>query len=117
MGDIHCGCNFSRFRWSIFFISVKGTDEDNNEYCTFVGVPESYQATFNRIDSVLYSFAPFTIMCLVNSAIIYKFMRAKCRSSQEGTQLTSQALSKSATKGMAMLITVSITFIILSLMS
>ena len=69
----------------------------------------------NRIDSTLYSYAPFTIMIITNCAIIYKFMKAKLRSNnQRCTESTNQALSKSAVKGTAMLITVSITFILLT---
>ena len=69
----------------------------------------------NRIDSTLYSYAPFTIMIITNCAIIYKFMKAKLRSNnRRGTESTNQALSKSAVKGTGMLITVSITFILLT---
>ena len=66
--------------------------------------------------SFLYSFGPFAIMVVTNLAIICKFMEAKWASRKNYRQgeLTSQALSKSASRGTAMLVTVSMTFIILT---
>ena len=70
---------------------------------------------FNKIDAVLYSFGPFAIIGLLNVAIIYKFVKAKLESEHAGTnESTNQALSKSAMRGTAILITVSITFILLT---
>ena len=66
-------------------------------------------------DSVLYSFGPFTLMFATNFAIALKFMRAKCRKSLNSlTESTDQALAKSATRGTAMVVTVSKTFLILT---
>ena len=94
-----------------FFIMKK--HEDN--YCEYIQVPESYIMIVNRIDSVLYSFAPFVIMGLLNIAIIYKFVKAKLESVRTSkTESTNQALSKSAMRGTAILITISITFILLT---
>ena len=53
-------------------------------------------------------------MIITNCAIIYKLLMAKFLTKRRGTESTCQALSKNATKGTAMLITVSITFIILT---
>ena len=54
-------------------------------------------------------------MLLVNCAIIAKFMKAKCQNiMQSSTESTSQALNKYARKGTAMVVTVSVTFIILT---
>ena len=64
------------------------------------------------VDSVLYSFAPFVLMFTTNFAIIFKFMTAKCYNNS--TDSTNQALVKSATRGTAMVVTVSVTFIILT---
>ena len=64
------------------------------------------------VDSVLYSFGPFVFMFITNFAIVFKFMKAKCK--QNSTESTSQALSKSATRGTAMVVTVSVTFLILT---
>ena len=51
-------------------------------------------------------------MFITNFAIVFKFMRAKCNSNS--TESTNQALAKSATRGTAMVVTVSITFILLT---
>ena len=68
-----------------------------------------------RIDSTLYSFGTFTAMLLVNCAIVAKFMKAKCQNIfHNSTESTSQALNKYATKGTAMVVTVSITLIVLT---
>ena len=76
---------------------------------------QKHVAILDRIDSILYSFGPFTIMFLVNAAIIAKFMKAKCQNIfHNSTESTSQALNKYATKGTAMVVTVSVTFMILT---
>ena len=51
---------------------------------------------------------------LANFAIIYKFIKAKLKTTCGGTESTNQALSKSATRGTGMLLTVSFAFIILT---
>ena len=66
----------------------------------------------DNVDSALYSFGPFILMFITNSAIVFKFMKAKCKSNS--TESTNQALVKSATRGTAMVVTVSITFLILT---
>ena len=87
--------------------------EDN--YCEHINVSKSYTMTLNRIDASLYSFRPFVTISLFNLAIIYKFVKAKLETVREGTtESTNQALSKSAMRGTAILITVSITFILLT---
>ena len=43
-----------------FFFIVKANNKV--ELCEFIRVSESYTMTLNRIDAVLYSFAPFTII-------------------------------------------------------
>ena len=82
-------------------------------YC-LMNVPEPYISRIVRINYALYSLAPFTIMVLINGMIIYKFMRTSCVRDQGGTESTNQALSKSANRGTAMLITVSLAFLILT---
>ena len=101
---------FVAFDSQFFFIIKKVS----NSFCSFVRVPESYPLIFDRIDSVLYSFGPFTIMTLANCLIIYKFVNAICQNRQSGTESTSQALTKFAGKGTVMLVTISVTFIILT---
>ena len=55
-----------------------------------------------------------SLILLTNFAIALRFMRAKCRNIQSNsTESTNQALSKSATRGTAMVVTVSVTFLIL----
>ena len=75
-------------------------------------VLNDYRAIAQRIDSALYSFAPSLLMFTTNLAIVIKFMKAKCRSTS--TEFTNQALAKSATRGTAMVVTVSVTFLILT---
>ena len=87
--------------------------EDRYKGCLLSHVPERYKMIHSRIDAVLYSFAPFTVMVLANTAIIFKLLAAKLRSKRNGTESTCQALSKSAVKGTTML-TVSMMFIILT---
>ena len=77
--------------------------------CIIIGIS---WVTLRAVDSALYSFAPFSIMFITNFAIVFKFMRAKCKSSS--TESTNQALAKSATRGTAMVITVSVTFLLLT---
>ena len=64
------------------------------------------------MDSVLYSFGPLVLMFMSNFAIVFKFMKATCRSNS--TESTNHALVKAATRGTAMVITVSVTFLILT---
>ena len=64
------------------------------------------------LDSVLYSFGPFILMFMTHFAIVFKFMRAKCQ--HNSTESTNQALTKVATRGTAMVVTVSVTFLILT---
>ena len=93
-----------------FFFIVKA---NKSNLCEFIRVSESCTMTLNRIDAVLYSFAPFAIIGLFNLAIIYKFVKAKLESEHAGTtESTNQALSKSAMRGTAILITVSFTFLL-----
>ena len=69
----------------------------------------------NVVDSSLYSFGPFALMFITNFALVFKFMRVKCKLNQSySTESTDQALAKSATRGTAMVITVSVTFLILT---
>ena len=97
-----------------FFIIKANVLPNGNKFCIVDNVSEYYIFIYLKIESVLYSYGPFSIMVLTNGAIIYKFMQASCARDQGGTESTNQALSKSANKGTAMLITVSLTFLILT---
>ena len=58
----------------------------------------------SQIDAFLYSFIPLTVMFTANCLIILKFMIAKLKNRQGGTESVNQALSKSAVKGTVMLL-------------
>ena len=97
-----------------FFIRKSQFFRDGSIRCVIANVPRSYTLIHDRIEYTLYSFAPFTIIVVANGAIIYKFMQASCTHDQSGTESTNQALSRSANRGTAMLITVSLAFLILT---
>ena len=58
-----------------------------------------YRQILHAVDDALHSWGLFLIMFLTNFAIVFKFMRAKCKSNS--TESTNQALSKSSTRGTA----------------
>ena len=95
-------------------ITALKTRENGDKYCDWVNIPEGYDDIYWQIDSILDSFAPFTIMAIANCMIIFKFMMTKWQNHGGGTESVSQALSKSAVKGTVMLVTVSTVFIILT---
>ena len=67
------------------------------------------------VDSILYSYLQFALIVTTNTAIAFKFMRAKCKSNRSNsTESTNQALVKAATRGTAMVVTVSVTFLLLT---
>ena len=91
-----------------YLIVCEATVDKNNCVCGVTHVDMS-------VDSVLYSFLPFILMFLTNFAIVFKFIGAKCKSSQSNsTESTNQALVKSAMRGTAMVVTVSVTFLLLT---
>ena len=74
-----------------------------------------YTVILTAADSALYSFGPFTFMLSNNFAIIFKFMRPKCTIHlTNATESTNQALVKVATRGTTMVVTVSVTFLLLT---
>ena len=105
---------FIIFNAQSLFIYEAQTDSYGYDRCLYVRVSVTYRLVFFRLNSALYSFGPFILMIIFNSAIIYKFLKTKFRNRYADSQSTSQALVKSATKGTAMLLTVSFTFIILT---
>ena len=98
---------FAVYNFHLFFVVEASTDYSGINQCIWVNVPKNYQSSYNYVDSIIYSFAPFAIMIMANSAIIYKFMKAKWESRHGDTASTSQALSKAAERGTVMLITIS----------
>ena len=67
-----------------------------------------------KVDATLYSYLPFAVMGLANIAIIYKFIKAKLAIKRAGTESTNQALGNAAMRGTSILITVTLTFLILT---
>ena len=105
---------FIGFDLQYFFITKKFEDSFG-EYCDYGNVSWKYLTIlFSIVNATLYSYLPFSIMTFTNVAIIYKFVSVKWRNRQGNTDSTSQALSKSATMGTAMLLIISFTFIILT---
>ena len=100
--------------WFFVIKLEKGKFLTRNIICIFENYFMKYFMVYERIDGVLYSFGPFVIMGFTNIAIIYKFVKAKLASKHGGTKSTNQALSNAAMRGTAILITVTMTFIILT---
>ena len=106
--------SFALFSAQFFYIGETLT-KNGGLYCDYTKVSGEFRRIlFGIVIAILYSYGPFLIMIIANFAIIYKFISAKLKTSQEGTESTSQALSKSAMNGTAMLLTVSFSFIILT---
>ena len=103
---------FAGFNAQFIYIAKKKYTE-HGTYCSYGG-PEKYTVILMNIFGALYSYVPFVIIMLANFAIIYKFINAKLKTTRGGTESTNQALSKSATRGTGMLLTVSFAFIILT---
>ena len=102
------------FNLQFFFITEKFGDS-LGEYCYYGNVPKKYlNILFSIVIATLYSYGPFIIMTFTNVAIIYKFVSVKWRNRRGNTNSTSQALTKSATRGTAMLLIISFTFITLT---
>ena len=86
--------------------------KDGSVYCEF---RVTYLNLMMFVDSALYSFLPFILMFITNIAIVFKFTGAKCKSKQiNSTESTNQALVKAATRGTAMAVSVSVTFLLLT---
>ena len=100
---------------SVYMFAMKSKFmESAGRYGCFY-LDRSYQKALNTVDSIFYSYLPFTLIVTTNLAIAFKFMRAKCKS-KEGNSIecTNMALVKSATRGTAMVVTVSVTFLLLT---
>ena len=117
-------CTIRTAKWTTGVVGVVLAAYDTNNlfleyhwsapsyYCLF-NFDSNIISILNMIDSVLYSFGPFALMFITNFALVFKFMRAKCNQGNS-TESTNQALGKSATRGTAMVVTVSVTFLILT---
>ena len=102
---------------SFWFFVIKAQKEDGGAkyiVCAFEDFSLKTFLIWEKIDGVLYSFGPLALMFLANIAIIYKFVQAKMASKHGGTESSNQALGNAAMRGTAILITVTMTFIILT---
>ena len=86
---------FIIFNAQAFFIYDAKTYSDGYHLCLYIRVPSRYKVIFFHLNSALYSFGPFVLMIIFNSAIIYKFLKTKIQNSYSDSQSTSQALLKS----------------------
>ena len=98
---------------SLFFFIIKAGIIESSGYDTCVYTVDMSGA-LDILDSIIYSFGPFTFMFITYFAIVFKFIRSKFNSRSSSTESTNQALVKAATRGTAMVITVSVTFLILT---
>ena len=105
LGIFLAGCNVHWFFVLESYLSVVS----GSYICVF---NNHYRGMMAIVDSVLFSFGAFALIFVVNFAIVFRFMGAKCKSNS--TESTNQALVKSATRGTAMVVTVSVNFIILT---
>ena len=94
-----------------FFLESHFIKSSGRHICS-LNFESNVVSILNAVDSVLYLFGPFALMFITNFAIVFKFMSAKCKSNS--TESTNQALSKSATRATAVVIIVSVTFLILT---
>ena len=107
VGIILAGYNF------IYFVDMNSVTITPGRHICRIKGSHDYKVILYAINSVLYSFEPFTFMLITNFAIVFKFMRAKCNQNNS-TESTNQALAKSATRGTAMVVTVSVAFLLLT---
>ena len=101
------------FNSQFIFITDVIESQNGYEYCFHFNVPYSYVSVlYGIIIPLLYSYGPFTIIIIINGAIMYTFAVAKWRNSYGHSSLTDQTLSKSAVRGTTMLLTVFCIYII-----
>ena len=96
---------------SMYFVAFETIIKPSgNKDCVLNG---KYMIALWSVDSVLYSFGPLALMLTTNIAIVFKFMTAKCKGTNE-TESTNKTLAKSANRGTAMVVIVSVTFLFLN---
>ena len=111
MGDWYCWDILAGYNILHFFDAESRFSKSYDRHvCIFV---LDYWKIRYAVDSALYSFGPFVLMFITNFAVVFKFMRAMCTQNNL-TESKNQALAKSATRGTVMVVTVSITFLILT---
>ena len=97
-----------------WFLVVKQHRAGLGYFCDYEDYFVKYVLLHSLIDSIIYSLGPFFIMGLTNIAIIHKLVKAKLVSKHGRTESMNQALSNATMRGTAILITVTMTFIILT---
>ena len=96
---------------SVYFVAFETTIKPSgSKNCLRNG---KYMIALWSVDSVLYSFGPLVLMLITNVAMVFKFMSAKCKTNKSA-EMTKQALAKAATRGTAMVVIVSVTFLLLN---
>ena len=101
---------------NIFWFFVIGAvykEKSRNTTCRYKDFILDYILTILKVDGVISFWGPFAIMACCTSAIIYKFVQAKRAFKRGGTESTNQALGSAAMRGTAILIAVTITFMVL----
>ena len=107
-GVLYAGWNSQ----DLVFYTTRFSQSRGRRVCTF---PGDWDKSLALVDSFLYSFGPFVVMSLTNIAIVIKFLNAKCKNIENNsTESTNQALSKAATRGTAMVVSVSVMFLLLT---
>ena len=96
---------------SVYFVAIDTIVKPSGKKgCVWNG---KYIVPLWSVDSILYSFGPLTLMLITNVAIVLKFTIAKCKR-KISAETTKHALAKAATRGTAMVVTVSIIFLLLN---
>ena len=98
---------------SVYIFVTEVWEFSGRQLCGIRAIRGKDWEALNFVDSVLYSFGPFVLMFITNFALVFIFMRAKCKSTNS-TESTNQAVAKVATRGTVMVVTVSVTFLILT---
>ena len=71
------GLIFIIFNTQAFFIYDAQVHSNGGIICIYIRVPETYRLVFYRLNSVLYSFGPFILMIMFNSAIYLQISQNK----------------------------------------
>ena len=94
-----------------FFFTVEFLTVGSSKRCVYSN--EEYGFVFQKIKSIIYSYAPFTFMVLSSIAIGIRFILLKSKMGND-LESTHIAVNKSAIRGTSTLLLLSITFIILT---
>ena len=95
---------------SVYFFVVESSilKSSGCHTCAYTG---GYREILFAIDSILYSFEPFTLMFTANFAIGLIFIRVYCNQNYS-SESTNQVLAKSVSRRTLMMVTVSVIFLL-----